>query len=152
MSDASRWDGHWIWARGGQALAVILGLGFVTHLAYDYAVNGPTAEAAEKGLLAESALLDAPPQVTKLDCHHSSKPGQALVGCTYRSALSFAQLETYYDDLFSHGRWSRCDSTVPASHQQRFLAYCRDDYRAELQYGGGGGDWDYAVDLTWHAK
>jgi hypothetical protein len=139
--------------RIGLGISSLLVLGFAVHLVYDYAVNGPRARAALRVLTEQFARLNPPPQATRQECHESSKPGQALIGCTYKSALSASQLAEYYDGAFKGIHWAPCDITpVLASPSTHFRGYCEGEFRASLQSGDGGSDWDYGLDLTWHAK
>jgi len=140
------------WRQIGPMGGVML-VAWVAWLFYDYHTRGPVAAAAKEDLKREFARLPPPPGSVPVDCHDSSKPGQAIVGCVYGSNLSQSDLSAYYQTTLPTTGWTPCVDPRPGhATVEGFWFYCKDGFRASIEYSPSStSEWRFGVDLSWIA-
>ena len=128
---------------------------FLSTLGFDYALNAGDAEAVRHDLENESSSVPAMPGSREISHSSSTKPHQALVGNSYTTALSWADIRSYYDRALASAGWTFAVETPVRDWGKdlggRNACYRKGAYRTHVQYAGAAANygWDFAVDMSW---
>lgn len=130
-------------------------VGFISYMAYDFAVNGPHAESVQKQLEVEFKSIEPLPGVRAFDYSATHKTRQALVSNSYKTNLPYPEIRIYYDtELAKHG-WTFYEEEQVRDWGEdlggKSAYYCKGEYRAHIQYAGTRANygWDYAFSMSW---
>jgi hypothetical protein len=117
--------------------------------------NRPEAQRQQRLLEEELRKVSAPPQSKPLSYYAKHKGRTALVAQSYRAALDYLEIRSFYDRELGRNGWQFLSERSNRDWGRDFggmtANYCKGPFRASVQYAGSKAqyDWDYTVDLSW---
>ena len=142
-----------------KVISLIFFAAFITFIAYDYLVNSPKAELAQKELEEEFKAITPLPCAAPQSHHAFHKSSIANAGSTYFTKLPFSEIRKYYDEELARRGWKFHREEEVREWGEfrggRIVYYCKGVYKAALQYAGGDRPdfgWIFALDLSWRLE